>query len=127
MILYLFIEGKPLKPDIIGNTRMPVNKVTTLLCSSESTSAPDYYSKLVTLSYTWFVNETKMGRETGEILRFYVTRDLKYNRYSCTATEDIESDRSDTVHINPLCMYVSDFQSSCFSHLWVFSYFRALY
>eukprot|EP00105_Crassostrea_gigas_P018957 XP_011437252.1 PREDICTED: uncharacterized protein LOC105335170 isoform X2 [Crassostrea gigas] len=99
----LIVHNKPSKPKITGDLNVEVNRYIALTCSSQSSSAPDYYSKLVTLSYTWFVNETKMGRETGEILRFYVTRDLKYNRYSCTATEDdLESERSDTVHINPL-------------------------
>uniref|UniRef100_K1R8Y2 Ig-like domain-containing protein n=1 Tax=Magallana gigas TaxID=29159 RepID=K1R8Y2_MAGGI len=102
----LIVHNKPSKPKITGDLNVEVNRYIALTCSSQSSSAPDYYSKLVTLSYTWFVNETKMGRETGEILRFYVTRDLKYNRYSCTATEDdLESERSDTVHINPLCKF----------------------
>eukprot|EP00105_Crassostrea_gigas_P018958 XP_011437253.1 PREDICTED: uncharacterized protein LOC105335172 [Crassostrea gigas] len=44
-----------------------------------------------------------MDGETRGTLRLYVTRDRKYNRYTCTATEeDIESDRSDPVQINPL-------------------------
>lgn len=34
---------------------------------------------------------------------------LKYKRYSCLATEDMESDRSDSVHINPLCNHLNVF------------------
>lgn len=105
LIFYLYI-GRPSKPHISGNFTVEINKHITLRCSSNSTSAPDYYSKLVTLSYTWFVNETKIDRETRETLRLYVTRDYKYNRYSCTATEeDMESERSDQVQINLQCKY----------------------
>eukprot|EP00105_Crassostrea_gigas_P016912 XP_011434486.1 PREDICTED: hemicentin-1 [Crassostrea gigas] len=44
-----------------------------------------------------------MGREIRDTLRLKVTKDFKYNKYSCTATEeDMESDRSDLVQINPL-------------------------
>uniref|UniRef100_A0A8W8MRY2 Ig-like domain-containing protein n=1 Tax=Magallana gigas TaxID=29159 RepID=A0A8W8MRY2_MAGGI len=99
----LIVKGKPSKPKITGDLNVDVDKYINLTCCSRPTSAPDYYTKLVTLSYTWFVNETKMGRETKDTLILYVTRDLKYNRYSCTATEeDMESDRSDLVQINPL-------------------------
>lgn len=98
------LKGKPLKPQILGNRRSLVGSIIELTCSSQSTSAPDYYSKLVTLSYTWFQNETIVNRETKK--RLIVTRAEKYNKYSCTATEeDLESDRSDPVQINPLCMY----------------------
>lgn len=85
---------------------MTVNRITTLLCSSNSTSAPDYYSKLVILPYTWFVNDTKIKEETRDTLILYVTREFKYNKYSCTATEEgLQSDRSDPVQIYPLCKY----------------------
>lgn len=83
-----------------------VNRITTLLCSSNSTSAPDYYSKLVILPYTWFVNDTKIKEETRDTLILYVTREFKYNKYSCTATEEgLQSERSDPVQIYPLCKY----------------------
>uniref|UniRef100_K1RG34 Uncharacterized protein n=1 Tax=Magallana gigas TaxID=29159 RepID=K1RG34_MAGGI len=99
----LIVKGKPSKPDIIGDPNVEENKYVDLTCSSQSTSAPDYYSKLVILSYTWFVNDTKMESETRGTLSLYVTRKLKYKKYSCTATEEyIESDRSDPVQINPL-------------------------
>lgn len=85
---------------------MTVNRITTLLCSSNSTSAPDYYSKLVILPYTWFVNDTKIKEETRDTLILYVTRKFKYNKYSCTATEEgLQSERSDPVQIYPLCKY----------------------
>uniref|UniRef100_A0A8W8MZA2 Ig-like domain-containing protein n=1 Tax=Magallana gigas TaxID=29159 RepID=A0A8W8MZA2_MAGGI len=85
---FLVVTAKPVSPKIKRNIRVHVKNYVDLMCSSQSTSAPDYYSKLVTLSYTWFVNGTKMDRETRETLRLHVTRDLKYNRYSCSATEE---------------------------------------
>eukprot|EP00105_Crassostrea_gigas_P041559 XP_019925707.1 PREDICTED: uncharacterized protein LOC105335173 [Crassostrea gigas] len=101
--LLCLVQSKPSKPKITGDLNVEVNRYIELTCSSQSTLAPFYYSKLFTLSYTWFVNDTKMDGETRGTLRLYVTRDLKYNRYSCTATEeDMESDRSDSIQINPL-------------------------
>nr|XP_011418983.2 uncharacterized protein LOC105322142 [Crassostrea gigas] len=99
----LIVLDKPSKPKVNGDTDKMIDTYAALTCSSNSTSAPDYYSKLVTLSYTWFVNDTKMDGETDETLRFQVTRAHKYNRYSCEATAmELESYRSDTVQINPL-------------------------
>lgn len=101
---HYLITDKPLKPNIKGDTDKMINTYTALTCSSNPTSAPAYYSKLVILSYIWFVNDTKMDGETDETLRFQVTRAHKYNRYSCEATAmELESYRSDTVQINPLC------------------------
>ncbi|XP_065931361.1 uncharacterized protein [Magallana gigas] len=99
----LIVSNKPSKPKITGDFNVEVNSYITLTCSSQSTSVPDYYSELLTLSYTWLVNETKMGGEIRDTLRLKVTKDLKYNKYMCTAREeDMESDRSDPVQINPL-------------------------
>uniref|UniRef100_A0A8W8P7N7 Uncharacterized protein n=1 Tax=Magallana gigas TaxID=29159 RepID=A0A8W8P7N7_MAGGI len=99
----LIVHNKPSKPKVTGDLNVEVNRYITLTCSSQSTSAPDYYSKLVTLSYTWLVNDTRISGETRETLRLYVTRNLKYNRYTSTAREeDMESDRSDPVQINSL-------------------------
>nr|XP_034322758.1 uncharacterized protein LOC117688674 [Crassostrea gigas] len=110
---FLVVTAKPVSPKIKRNIRVHVKNYVELMCSSQSTSAPDYYSKLVTLSYTWFVNGTKMGREARETLGLHVTRDLKYNRYSCSATEEgLESDRSDQVQINHLCKYFNVFLES---------------
>ena len=80
-----------------------VDSHSELTCSSSSTTAPDYYARLRPLSYTWYVNNTKLDGETKNTLRLRVTRDHKYNQYSCTAREKLESDRSDHVKINPLC------------------------
>lgn len=105
-LIFISPLGKPSKPDITGDLNVEENKYVELMCYSNSTSAPDYYSKLVTLSYIWFVNDSMINGETSESLRLYVTRNITYNRYSCTATEDdMESKMSDPVQINPLCKY----------------------
>nr|XP_034318728.1 uncharacterized protein LOC105336863 isoform X1 [Crassostrea gigas] len=99
----LIVSGKPLKPTITGDLNVEVKRYIRLTCSSQSTSGPDYYSKLLTLSYTWFVNDTKMDRGTTQTLPLYVTRNHKYNTYTCiTREDDINSYRSDPVQINPL-------------------------
>lgn len=90
-------------PRINGNPTIAVNTNLKLTCVTKSTSTPDYYSNLVTLSYTWFINNTRMYKETTDTLRFKVNKGHRYNRYSCTATEDLVSERSDAVQINPLC------------------------
>lgn len=90
-------KDKPSKPIITGDLNVEVNQYVKLTCSSQSTAATDY---------TWFVNDTKINEETRETLILCVTRNHKYNRYLCTATEEgLVSDRSDPVQINPLCKY----------------------
>lgn len=101
---FLLFWAKPQKPRINGNLTTLVDTYLELTCISNSISAPDYYSKLLTLSYTWFVNNTKVDENSRSTRIFKVTRGHQYNRYSCTATEeDLESYRSDVVQINPLC------------------------
>ena len=80
-----------------------VGEYSYLTCSSSSITVPDYYARLHPLSYTWYVNNTQLYGETNKTLRSRVTRDYKYNQYSCTARDKLESDRSDPVIINPLC------------------------
>eukprot|EP00105_Crassostrea_gigas_P003387 XP_011416216.1 PREDICTED: uncharacterized protein LOC105320114 [Crassostrea gigas] len=92
-----------MRPNIEGNLSIMVETFSNITCSSKSTSAPDYYSKLMTLTYTWFVNDTEIEGETNQTLSLKVTKGQVYNRYSCAATEkDLVSDRSNTVQINPL-------------------------
>lgn len=99
----LIVSAKPQKPRIYGNVTVLADTYLKLTCISKSASTPDYYSTLLPLSYTWFVNNTKMGGETRETLRLLVTRGHQYARFSCTATEeDLESDLSDAVQINVL-------------------------
>lgn len=73
-----------------------------LTCSSKPTSAPDYYAKLVTLSYNWFVNNSKLD-ETRETMVLEVSRNYRFNQYSCVAKDTLESVQSDPIRINPLC------------------------
>lgn len=105
-LIFFSLLGKPLKPDITGDLNIEENRYVELTCYSNSTSAPDYYSNLVNLSYIWFVNDSMINEETSKSITLYVTRNITYNRYSCTAREDdMESDRSNPVQINPLCKY----------------------
>lgn len=104
LLFYALELGKPMRPNIEGNLSIMVETFSNITCSSKSTSAPDYYTKLVTLTYTWFVNNTQIDGETNHTLSLKVTKVIMYNKYPCTATEeDLVSDRSDTVQINPLC------------------------
>ncbi|XP_078329740.1 uncharacterized protein LOC111116774 isoform X2 [Crassostrea virginica] len=102
----LIVHNKPSKPNIQGNLNITVNSSSELTCSSNSTTAPEYYARLHPLSYTWYVNSTRLYGETDNTLRLRVTRNHKYNQYSCTARDKLESDRSDPVRINP--MYTPD-------------------
>ena len=109
-------EGNPTTPNITGIFNIPVGDTCKLTCSSTSTSAPDYYAKFVKLSYKWFVNGTDVRYSYREIsfskrnrdITFTVTKNHRYNEYSCEAMEeDLVSERSDPVEINPLCKILS--------------------
>ena len=103
----MHFTDKPSKPNIQGNLNIMVGEYSNLTCSSNLiTAAPDYYARLrplSPLSYTWYVNNTKLYGETSKTLSLRVTRNHRYNQYSCTARDKLESDRSDHVIINPLC------------------------
>lgn len=100
----MYFLGKPLKPEIKGNVDVLVKSATELTCSSASTSAPEYYAKVVKLSYKWFVNISKEVGQEDKLRISHVEKYMKYNQYSCTATErGLESDQSNLVQINPLC------------------------
>ncbi|XP_061170403.1 uncharacterized protein LOC133179725 [Saccostrea echinata] len=101
----LTVSGRPVKPIITGKLNVKVGDYAFLKCESRSTSAPYYYKKFPPLSYSWFVNNTKLHREDRETYSFTVTKDVKYNRYNCQAKEILESDKSDEIRINPLCKY----------------------
>nr|XP_022311879.1 carcinoembryonic antigen-related cell adhesion molecule 6-like [Crassostrea virginica] len=98
----LIVHDKPSKPNIQGNLNILVDSYSELNCSSFLTTAPDYYARLRPLSYTWYVNNTQLDRETSKTLRLRVSRNHKYNQYSCTSRDKLESDQSDPVIINPL-------------------------
>nr|XP_022303195.1 uncharacterized protein LOC111110851 isoform X2 [Crassostrea virginica] len=104
-------KGNPSTPNITGVFNISVGNTTKLTCSSTSTSAPDYYAKLVNLTYKWFVNDTYVQNPNGEIgfseryrdMLFTVTKNHRYKQYSCEAREKNRvSKRSDPVQINPL-------------------------
>nr|XP_022304465.1 uncharacterized protein LOC111111660 [Crassostrea virginica] len=107
----LIVLGKPSTPNINGILNIPVGDTCNLNCSSTSTSAPDYYAKLANLSYRWFVNDTDVRYSNRDInfseryrdMSFTVTKNHRYTEYSCEAMEeDLVSERSDPVQINPL-------------------------
>lgn len=100
---HFVFQDKPEKPKIQGELNIRVGDVATLKCSSRSTSAPDYYQKIARLSYSWFHNEKQMVEKTTDTIEINVTKDHKFNNYSCIAKEILKSDRSDQVQINPLC------------------------
>nr|XP_022304273.1 uncharacterized protein LOC111111531 isoform X2 [Crassostrea virginica] len=101
--VFLKVSGHPTKPNIRGNLNVSVGSYFELTCLSKSTSAPDYYARLEKLSYMWLVNGTKMDNKNNQKLSLHVTKDIRYNKYSCTAMgKKLESEPSDTVKINPL-------------------------
>nr|XP_022305650.1 uncharacterized protein LOC111112446 isoform X3 [Crassostrea virginica] len=97
----LIVLGKPQKPEIKGNLNVSVGDNANLTCSSKPTSTPDYYARLVTLSYNWFENNTKLD-ETQKTLALKVSRNHRFNQYSCEAKHRLKSVRSDPVRVNPL-------------------------
>jgi hypothetical protein len=99
-------SGKPIKPTVAGPNNATENSDVTLTCSSTSTSRPSYYAKLVSLTYTWYTNNTVMMSETrGTLIFRRVSRDDRFNRYSCQARESLLSEKSDEIIINVLCEY----------------------
>ncbi|XP_062599534.1 uncharacterized protein LOC134261078 isoform X1 [Saccostrea cucullata] len=98
----LIVFGKPVRAQITGNLNLQVRKYAYLKCESRSTSAPSYYKRFPPLSYSWFVNNTRLNREVRETYSFIVSKDVKYNKYSCQAKEILESEKSVEIQINPL-------------------------
>nr|XP_022303196.1 uncharacterized protein LOC111110852 [Crassostrea virginica] len=94
----LTYEVEPLIPVIKGDLDISVNSYARLTCV-----VPECFSKQGLLSYTWFINGTKMNEETKEMLTFTVTKNHKYNQYSCKAANNrMKSNRSTPVQINLL-------------------------
>ncbi|XP_062576168.1 carcinoembryonic antigen-related cell adhesion molecule 5-like, partial [Saccostrea cucullata] len=98
----LIVFGKPVKAQITGNLNIQVGEFAYLKCESRSTSAPSYYKKFQPLTYSWFVSNTRLDREVRETYSFIVSKEVKYNKYSCQAKETLESERSEEIQINPL-------------------------
>ncbi|XP_048749343.2 uncharacterized protein LOC125661400 [Ostrea edulis] len=99
----LVVRGKPTKPEIAGILKVNETSDVILTCSSNSTSRPSYYRKTVSLRYIWYRNHTVMHLETGMTLRLpRISRDVRFNKYSCQAKESIVSEKSDAIKINIL-------------------------
>ena len=103
---FLF-EGKPTKPTVTGpNADVTETSDVTLTCSSTSTSRPSYYAKTVSLTYTWYRNDTVITSDTGRTLVLRrVSRDVRFNKYSCQATESLVSEKSEEIQIDVFCKY----------------------
>ena len=110
-ISVILFSDKPSKPMIKGDLNIMMDSYLELHCLSQSHSAPEYYNKLLSLHYIWFLNNTQLTNENKGSLRRRVSRDDKYNQYSCTAKDTLESDRSEPVRINILCKLQSFIQS----------------
>ncbi|XP_056003704.1 carcinoembryonic antigen-related cell adhesion molecule 1-like [Ostrea edulis] len=99
----LVVKGKPTKPEIRGTMNSTENSDFSLTCTSQSTSRPSYYSKTVSLNYIWYRNNTVIDSETKMTLRFpRISRDVRFNKYSCQSKESIVSEESEEIQINVL-------------------------
>ncbi|XP_022311594.2 uncharacterized protein LOC111116862 [Crassostrea virginica] len=98
----LVVHKKPLTPNISGTMREVVGNISHLTCSSELNTFPAYYSKLLAKRYSWFLNDTKLSGAIRKTLSVNVTKMTKYDRYSCTASDMLKSNRSNVVKIDPL-------------------------
>ena len=116
-IFKIFFLDKPSKPTIEGDLNITVDSFLELHCSSQSHSAPEYYAKLFSLHFMWFLNNTKLTNEYNSTLRRHVSRRDRNSQYSCIVKKDtVESDRSDPVQINLLCKSQS-------SEIWCYLYY----
>ena len=103
-IFEIFFLDKPSKPTIEGDLNITVDSFLELHCSIQSHSAPEYYAKLVSLHFMWFLNNTKLTNEYNNTLRRHVSRVDRNSQYSCIVKNDtVESAQSDPVQINLLC------------------------
>lgn len=78
-LLWFFLHfwASPIKPVINGNLTSLVGTNLELTCISKSFFAPNYYSRRLAFSYTWFVNNTNEDDESRSTLRLNVTRGHK--------------------------------------------------
>ncbi|XP_062577815.1 uncharacterized protein LOC134239665 [Saccostrea cucullata] len=98
----LVVHGKPVRPVIKGEMTIRAGNLAFLECVSRSTSTPYYYKRFPPLSYLWYTNNTRIDGENRETYNFSVSKNVKYNKYSCQVKETVESERSNEVNINPL-------------------------
>lgn len=110
----ILFAGKPTKPKITGSLNVIENSEALLTCVSNSTSRPSYYSKAVSFNYTWFINDTVLTSEVGNALTIpRITRDERFNKYSCQTKETIQSDKSDDIQVNVWCEYFTQINVWC--------------
>ena len=127
-IFEIFFLDKPSKPTIEGDLNITVDSFLELNCSSQSHSAPEYYTKLVSLHFMWFLNNTKLTNEYNNTLRRHVSRRDRNSQYSCIVKKDtVESAQSDPVQINLLCKSQSS-EIRCYffilaSYLYMYAWF----
>eukprot|EP00105_Crassostrea_gigas_P024941 XP_011445362.1 PREDICTED: uncharacterized protein LOC105340837 isoform X1 [Crassostrea gigas] len=100
---YVIVYGNPLKPKIIGQTKVDVGNYVTLKCLSVSTSLPNNYKRYPSITYKWFKNGNFIIR-SGNILRLKVEEELYKDKITCQAKEVVSSTLSDSVQIEkPNC------------------------
>lgn len=105
--VHIFFKGNPLKPRIIGQTKVDVGNYVTLKCLSVSTSLPNNYKRYPSITYKWFKNGNFIIR-SGIILRLKVEEELYKDKITCQAKEVVSSTLSDSVQIEkPNCKYPS--------------------
>lgn len=102
--MFLFLKGKPSKPQIIGQTKVDVGNHVTMKCSSFSTSLPKNYKRYPAITYKWFKNSNFI--RSGNILRLKVDEELYRDKITCQAEQVVSSILSDSVQIRkPNCKY----------------------
>lgn len=104
--MFIFLKGKPSKPQIIGQTKVDVGNHVTLKCLSFSTALPNNYKRYPAITYKWFKNSNFI--QSGNILRLKVDEELYKDKITCQAKEVVSSTLSDSVQIGePNCKYPS--------------------
>lgn len=102
--MFLFLKGKPSKPQIIGQTKVDVGNDVTMKCSSFSTSLPNNYKRYPAITYKWFKYSNFI--RSGNILRLKVDEELYRDKITCQAEQVVSSILSDSVQIRkPKCKY----------------------
>jgi hypothetical protein len=57
----------------------------------------------------WYINNTINVSGTSTTLRFpSVSKDVRFNKFSCLAIESIESERSEEIRVNVWCEYCAN-------------------
>lgn len=104
------MEGQPTKPIITAQSSVFAGDVSTINCSSVSTS---HLSTAHDLFYTWFVNKhlvsghrySVSGQGGNQLTINSVQKQDRGKKIHCLATEDkgVSSEPSDEIVLNVLC------------------------